>query len=265
MFGFFKNKKDYKNQLQNLYKKLGYVVIPFLPCEDECKRILHEYQTSPFSLVPKEYMIPVSKNILRGHIIMLWWLNNPRTNKNNPPQYFLFEYGINFNDELKKLEKENFISGLTVTDKGFKLCSQNKDLIRQHKAKKQIQPDGKIHYIYDDKETVQDKTKLVPFKSTGDFIEDQNIGRAYERHEDFQNAIKAYESAWKLSLNKESSPPPNIFNRLAIIQRKQKKYNEEIKIIETALSYYPTSDKFKSRLAKSKELLKKSETKIKKV
>ncbi|ROY22022.1 tetratricopeptide repeat protein, partial [Enterococcus faecalis] len=49
-------------------------------------------------------------------------------------------------------------------------------------------------------------------------------------------------------------PPPNIFTRLAIIYRKQKDYSSEIKVLNQALMYYPSSETFQKRLEKAKLL-----------
>lgn len=52
LFSIFKN-DSYKKQLKKLYSRKGYQVIPELPNDNECKRILSEYKTFPFSLVQK--------------------------------------------------------------------------------------------------------------------------------------------------------------------------------------------------------------------
>ncbi|EMF0615461.1 tetratricopeptide repeat protein, partial [Enterococcus hirae] len=103
----------------------------------------------------------------------------------------------------------------------------------------------------------QVKGKIIPFKSTGDFVEDQHVGYSYEQNKDYPNAIKAYESALKLALKDKmfsNCPPPNIFTRLAIIYRKQKDYSSEIKVLNQALMYHPSSEDFQKRLEKAKLL-----------
>ncbi|AUJ29404.1 MAG: hypothetical protein ABF991_12420 [Liquorilactobacillus hordei] len=94
------------------------------------------------------------------------------------------------------------------------------------------------------------------FISSGDFVEDQFIGRKFERLNDFENAIKAYECAEKSSIKAWGSPPPNIYERQAIIYRKLKDYNSEINIIKKALNYYPDSKPFAYRLERAKKLSK---------
>lgn len=67
------------------------------------------------------------------------------------------------------------------------------------------------------------KIKKVPskrFVSSGDFVEDQKIGLAFEKLKDYDNAIKAYNHALKLAHKKYNYPhPPNIYKRLSIIYR----------------------------------------------
>ncbi|EGW2153443.1 tetratricopeptide repeat protein, partial [Enterococcus faecium] len=97
---FFTNLQSHKKQLEKFYIKKKYETIPVLPNEEECKRILAEFETFPSVIVPKENMKKLNNGLLPGHIIMLWWVNNPRTNKKNIPLYFLYEYGIDFNKQF---------------------------------------------------------------------------------------------------------------------------------------------------------------------
>lgn len=97
---------------------------------------------------------------------------------------------------------------------------------------------------------------MIRFISSGDFVEDQFIGRKFERLNDFENAIKAYEYAEKSSIKSWGSPPPNIYERQAIIYRKLKDYNSEINIIKKAINYYPDSKPFAYRLECAKKLSK---------
>lgn len=255
--GFFSKKEElgkYQKQLKNYYVKSGYEVIPVLPEEDDAKRVLDNASMSTTSFAYKEYMKYVDRKLLRGHIVLLWWLNHPTTNKENPPKYFLFVYGIDFNEALKDLEKEKLIDGnRNLTKRGEEKLRKYHQLIREHKAKKIVDHDDKVIYSFDDNELTKDVGK---FESSGDVVEDQMIGRSFERNKDFDNAILAYKSAYNLSKKSEifsDDPPPNIFNRLSIIYRQQKKYDEEISILKIALSYYDT-DKFRQRLEKAKSL-----------
>ncbi|MCO5463751.1 tetratricopeptide repeat protein [Enterococcus faecalis] len=255
---FFTNLQSYKKQLEKFYIKEKYETIPFLPSEEECKRILVEYKTFPSVIVPKENMKKLNNGLLPGHIIMLWWICNPRTNKENIPLYFLYEYGIDFHKQFDFLISKNYIIGKwIISELGRKTIEKYEYIIRNHKAFKTIDKNGNIKYSYQDKKRTQVNGKIIPFKSTGDFVEDQHLGYSYEQNKDYPNAIKAYESALRLSLKDKmfsNCPPPNIFTRLAIIYRKQKDYSSEIKVLNQALMYYPSSETFQKRLEKAKLL-----------
>jgi len=262
-FSFFnKNNRNYSNQLLKIYSDLGYLKMPKLPSEDECKRILLEYKSFPASLVGKNNMNDKCGHLLRGHIILLWWLNNSRTDKNKIPSYFLYEYGIDFSNELSALESQGYICNFSLTDKGIETIDKYEKVILEHKSTKIYSSDGNIKYHRSDKNIVFDNNSstILDFSSSGSYLEDQRIGRAYERNGDYEKAIQAYYSAWKLA-EKESInnhlPPPNIYERLAIIYRKQKDYLNEIKIMSKAVEDYP-NDRFKERLKKAKDLYKKN-------
>ncbi|WP_088825642.1 tetratricopeptide repeat protein [Listeria goaensis] len=247
-------KKNNSQKLRDLYIKSKYTVIPSLPDEVECKRILTEYTSFPFSIVPKEYMVPLPNGLLFGHIVLLWWLNNSRTNKNTIPGYFLYMYGIDFYTEKEILVEAHLISNNVLTEKGVSTLKEYNEIIRKHKAKKTIDANGNIIYSYSDKQLVIKDNKLIPFRSTNDFLLDQDLGKSYEQNNEYVDAIKAYESAKLLSLKEWPEPPPNVFLRLSIIYRKLKDYENEIKVIKEALNYYPSSEIFQKRLEKAQQL-----------
>lgn len=255
------NSNTYRKQLYVYYKEEGYKVIPEIPSEEDSERILEQMEVFPSTKVPKQYMNPLSNGLLRGEIILLWWLNKPRTNKTNPPRYLLYKYGINVQNHLLSLEKEGYITpNKKLTQKGSKLLERNTQIIREHKAVKGYESNGDITYIFSDKKVAEDMGK---FKSSGNLVKDQFIGKSFEKVKDYKNAIKAYHSAYSLSLKDKDfkdSPPPNIFNRLAIIYRKFKQYEKEVNIIQEALRYYPENKSFLDRLEKAKSSSKKNKT-----
>src|SRR5699024_3482936 len=117
------------------YIKKKYEKIPVLPNEEECKRILAEFETFPSVIVPKENMKKLNNGLLPGHIIILWWVNNPRTNKKNIPLYFLYEYGIDFNKQFDFLVSKNYVIGKwIISELGRKTIEKYEYIIRNHKA-----------------------------------------------------------------------------------------------------------------------------------
>lgn len=92
----------------------------------------------------------------------------------------------------------------------------------------------------------------------------QNLGMDFENREDLENAVKSYENAIKLG---EESPRITINNylhsveRLAIVYRKLKRYDDEVRVILIGLKYQDASPsenyyvRLRKRLAKAESLL----------
>lgn len=73
---------------------------------------------------------------------------------------------------------------------------------------KQIETDGNI---FNDlpSESIPD------FKSTGNAKQDEHLGNAYEKVKDYNNAIKAYQSAFELQKGQPSSPQEYLCAKLS--------------------------------------------------
>lgn len=233
---FFKkifNKSYPHEELKKLYIKNGYNKIPALPKEkNEVNKILANYQSMPM-LVPKEYMIYLKNTkLVFGHIIMLWWIDNHFGKQ--IPQYFIYQYGLEFASELKYLQGLKLVdSNNKLTPKGIAIIAQNEEIIRKHKAKKAISQNGEIEYYYEDKKATENIEKFI---SSGDFLEDQRLGLSFEKNKDYNNAVKAYLSAIENAKNAESRlVPPNPFMRLAIIYRKLGDKEKEIAILKEGI------------------------------
>ncbi|QDJ24231.1 tetratricopeptide repeat protein [Pediococcus pentosaceus] len=122
---------------------------------------------------------------------------------------------------------------------------------------KHIETDGNI-FNYLPSESIPD------FKSSGHANQDEHLGNAYEKVKDYNNAIKAYQSAFELQKG-ATVIPPRIFMRQAIAYRKLKQYDNEIDIIKTGLIYgnkqsIKEMEKLKSRLSRAEQLLLKSKS-----
>lgn len=249
LFDFLK-KKSAKKRLEQLYLSKGYDRVPVLPNDKECARILEEASSFPASLVPKVNLtyLEGSYEMLPGHIVMLWWLDNPRTNKDKRPLYFLYEYGLDFETELLFLQKRHLLDGEQLTAEGEELIDRYSAVIRKHKARKTYSGD-EIIYHYEDAEQVKG---INHFVTTGNFVEDQFIGRSFEKAGDLINAELAYLSAINICLKEGDFLPPNPFMRLAIIYRKQKNFKKEESILIQALDNFkqPTNQVFRDRLHK---------------
>ena len=154
LFNLFHHRKKVssdtaKNELEKRYKDKGYNTIPYIENNDADFVISHSELNVG---VPKQYMEPINFgdfSLLRGEIIALWWLNNPRTNKSRTPKYFSRDYGINLTDSLDKLEKLNLIdSNKKLTPKGLSLLKSQNQIVMEHRAVKSYFSDGSIHYDF---------------------------------------------------------------------------------------------------------------------
>ncbi|MGT2681029.1 hypothetical protein ACVRW7_08090 [Streptococcus ratti] len=239
LFDFFKIKSSRK-KLEELYTSNNYSRMPYLPSEEECSRILKEYRSFPATLVAKEYMSSLDSEykLIFGHIIMLWWLSNSKTNKNNIPKYFLYQYGLDFQNEINYLNEKKILNGWELTNLGKEQLEKYNEIVRKHRARKSYDVEGKIIYHFEDTDRV---SKVASFKSTGDYVEDQFLGKSFEQAKSFDNAELAYLSAIKISLAEGEIPPPNPFMRLAIIYRKQKRISDEEEILRQGLYYLEKS------------------------
>lgn len=259
--------KTPSEQLTNVYVEKGYATIPAPLPDNEAQRILESYTSFPSSLVVKSYMTPFENGLIRGEVLLLWWLNS-RKKITHKPLYFLYRYGINIDAAEAHLINAGMMNAdETWTDKGKSLVSSDRvqQIIREHRAFAGVKADSQPIYEFTDAKRVlsdpsqRDKSNNLRFKSTGDFLKDQELGASYERAGDLDNAERAYMSAARLATLEVDfpEPPGNIFWRLAIINRKRKDYAAEITVINQALEYYPDDEKFIKRLEKAKLLLSK--------
>lgn len=222
-------------KLKEYYQKNNYNVIPVLPPEEECAELFERSKLFGDSLfVHKSYMnyIDSDSKLLRGHIIMLWWIYE--VSRKKVPLYFLFEYGIDFDDELHYLHNLELLdSNNHLTAKGQKTLEEYRHIVRQHKAMKTQKGNDEIEYVYTDAEVVKD---IEEFQSTGDFVKDQHLGKSFEQNNDYDNAIKAYKNAIELAkITDDGTIPPNPYRRLAIIYRKLKDKESEIAILKEGI------------------------------
>lgn len=256
-------KSKARQALYNYYVNNDYPEIPAIPDEPEAKMIIEQMELFPNVLVPRDYMRRIDGE-KRGNIVFLWWLSEKGSNLDNYPRYFLFEYGLDMSREIPELIRNGYISdGGQVKAKGLAFLDSHSQTIREHKAHYKSSDSYTVDYSFDDKERVlqdvsqRDASGKLRFQSTNDVVEDQMIGRSYERNQDYENAILAYKSALSLSAKDSifaETPPPNIFNRLAIIYRKLKRYSDEIAILDTALAFYPENEGFRTRSDKARIL-----------
>ncbi|WP_413538709.1 tetratricopeptide repeat protein [Enterococcus malodoratus] len=110
------------------------------------------------------------------------------------------------------------------------------------------------------KDTPQPTKSDSPIRNIDLFVENNLKGIELEKNGKIDEAIKLYENNVKNSF--DGNHP---YDRLAIIYRKRKDYNNEIRVLQSAIDTFekispdrrdvaPKLLKFKKRLAKAKEL-----------
>lgn len=196
------------------------------------------------SLVPFSNMVRYKDGLLPGHIYMLYWICKYKTRK-NIPSYFEYKYGIEFNKERDFLRDCGYLKdNYALTDLGFEAINAHMEVIQEHHPNKKLT------------EISQETSK-----SNSNMVQNNLDGTSYEKAGDIDEAIKLYE--YNVAHHFTGNHP---YDRLAIIYRKQKKYDEEIRVLKTAIDVFtndvsderrdklPKLEKFKARLEKAEAL-----------
>ncbi|WP_057826066.1 hypothetical protein [Lentilactobacillus sunkii] len=227
-----------REKLKRLYKNKGFKTIPQLPSEQEAERIVVTYRNFPASLVPKEYMDPIEldgNSLLRGDIVALWWTTS-RKNISNPPQYFLYEYGVDYYGSLSKLKSLGLLtSDDKLTESGETVVQKSKKIIWQHKAAKTIKSDGTVKYSssrgVSGKLLVVNKAKY-PKTPRKDYLESYFV-KSNQRIQYLWES-KQYELCEKEALEQVDlgNKFPAVYSILAMLYRKQKRYQDELDILK---------------------------------
>ncbi len=238
---FFKPKTEKDKAIAKYYK--NYQERPYISTERDFKKWNEMVSQFPKMLVQKEMMIRNEDGLLPGHIYQLYWIQKYKSGR-RIPEYFEYEFGIDFNKEKDLLTLNNYIEDNTVTKKGT-------DILEKYRkdSKKQLEQGIKPSETEDE------------YKG---FLYQMN-GIADYKDKDFINA--------KINLIKAHSLgfySPGGINYLAKIYRKEKNYSEEINSIETGLKNLDykenlsesTLSDLKKRLEKAKMLLSKTEKKL---
>lgn len=140
--------KSAKKLLEQKYKQNDYENIPYIVDEARAKFVLDNFNLAV--PVPKEYMKNITSdpiNLIRGDIIALWWLNNPRTKKDRTPKYFSQNYGINLSKEIDRMLEAGLIDrNHKLTNMGLKILSDHKQIIQEHKGNSSWSGVGPVHH-----------------------------------------------------------------------------------------------------------------------
>lgn len=92
-------------------------------------------------------------------------------------------------------------------------------------------------------------------KALSETANNNNVGIAFEKSGDIDSAIEAYERNIGIAY-----PALHSYERLMVLYRKEKRYDDEIRVIEKSINDFPAKsyriyiDKWKNRLEKAKKL-----------
>lgn len=233
----------------------------------------------PIEKVSFDNKLPWAKDEAKGNVtiaqvIILWWLNNPRTNKENVPLYFERNYVDDFYYELDVLEKNGYIDDFDrVTPKGINCIKLNQDIISLHKQGWSTDEDKKRNKIIHEEMLRQ---SVVNARKLGlHDIADRNEKKIsynkirFEQAELFKKADRlskekqyALSNEILFSLLADNFETFDLWKRITINYRGLKQYENELKTIEDFISrsnqpIFPTNsvDYFLQRKEKAMKLL----------
>lgn len=263
---FFKPKNEKDKAIAKYYK--NYQERPYISTERDFKKWNEMVSQFPKMLVQKEMMIRNEDGLLPGHIYQLYWIQKYKSGR-RIPEYFEYEFGIDFNKEKDLLTLNNYIEDNTVTKKGTDIIEKYNYVITE-KTEKSKAPRFNItkelaKYRKERKKQLEQGIKPSETEDEYKGFLYQMNGIADYKDKDFINA--------KINLIKAHSLgfySPGGINYLAKIYRKEKNYSEEINSIETGLKNLDykenlsesTLSDLKKRLEKAKMLLSKTEKKL---
>ncbi|WP_339165425.1 minor capsid protein [Siminovitchia sp. FSL W7-1587] len=163
--------KLFKKKHVSISRYKDYPEQPFISSDRDIKEWLKQAETFPDqSFVKREMMVRNEDGLLPGHIYMLYWLNK-FTNK-RIPQYFEYEYGIDFEKEVILLrDRELLDKSLKPTNNGLNIMNKYQYIIEKHNMKNKRKTTEEI-YESAIKEALTQKQSLLE----GGFFQYEYIG-----------------------------------------------------------------------------------------
>lgn len=203
----------------------------------------------PKMLVQKEMMIRNKDGLLPGHVYQLYWLQKYKAGR-RIPEYFEYEFGIDFNKEKEFLTLNNYIEDNTVTKNGAIIIEKYNNVITE-KTEKSKAP--RFHITKELAKFRKERKKQLEQGIKPSETEDEYKGFLYQmngiadyKDKDFINVKKNLLEAQKLGFYS-----PGGINYLAKIYRKEKNYTEEIILIEQYLQNINSKDNLSEKALNS--------------
>jgi len=124
-FDFLKSKSKPEQIIDKYYK--NYPRKPYISPDRDFDDWEMRVSTFPNMIVQREMMIPYDDGLLPGHVYMLYWID--KIHRQRVPEYFEYEYGIDFAAEKMFLRHEGYLEDDTLTDKGRQAIEIHYDVI----------------------------------------------------------------------------------------------------------------------------------------
>ena len=234
--GIFKKIKqfissDTKTPKYNLTFYSDYPEQPYISPERDMDDWLQRVSMFPRSLVSRENMERLENGLLPGHIYMLHW--HKKNKDKTVPVYFEYKYGIEFHTERNFLVTHGYLNpDYSLTSSGIDVVDKYQSIIEEHRFK----GDEQRTAYYQAKAHIESKItkKIAPSR---DLLYNYILGLEFEYLKDTKNAIALYE--YNIKHCHDIQHP---YDRLAILYRKKKDYDNEIRVMERAIEVFQRLD-----------------------
>lgn len=134
-FDFLKSKTKPEQIIDKYYK--NYPRKPYISPDRDFDDWEMRVSTFPNMLVQREMMIPYDDGLLPGHVRMLYWIKN--IHRDRIPEYFEYEHGINFEEELKFLIENGYVLNGSVTMEGDAALGRHADFLNRYYPRPETQ------------------------------------------------------------------------------------------------------------------------------
>jgi len=125
LFDFLKSDAD---RITDKYYK-NYPRKPYISPNRDFKTWEAMVSAFPDKLVKRSMMQPYSDGLLPGHVYMLYWID--QIHRSRIPEYFEYEYGIDFAAEKMFLRNNGYLKDDSLTDKGKAAIQDHYDVIKE--------------------------------------------------------------------------------------------------------------------------------------
>lgn len=125
--GLFKRTSAKDKAIRTYYK--DYPEIPYISNTRDEKWLESVALFPKQALVPRDNMVRYDDGLLPGHVYLLYWMDKYNGKDRKIPEYFEFEYGIDFDKEKDFLSDNGYWSSDGLTEKGASVINEHHEVI----------------------------------------------------------------------------------------------------------------------------------------